>query len=308
METTFLMKQKIAAVIVSFNQKEALIELLGKLYKLKGSESMDILLVLNGCTDGTEEMLDIYKDSYASRLSVFVLQRNCGGAGGFRKGMEEALKKDYSHIWLMDDDIVPREDALDALLQQAESLERWGALGSLVARKEDPGTVTETGGEIAWWKGKLTCHNGGASLEETVKREAFSVGHCAAASLLVNRKAVEKLGFFEDIFIHFDDVEWCYRLARGGFPVFTVPSSVVWHPYKRGRTPAWIRYYDARNILLVYKRNRPGLLFIPWMRFRLMALVFLLKRDRTSARAIRLGQKDFFSHTIRYRDELLSLL
>lgn len=303
------MKQnpEICAVVVSYNQKEALKRLLTSLYSIKKKIDLDIILVLNGSTDGTLGMLKADSE-FAPLIHRIDLERNCGGAGGFRRGMQEALKKDYDYIWLMDDDILPKEDALEELLRYTYSLPTWGALGSLVARKEDPAKVTETGGELAWWKGKLTCHNSGANLKKVEKQEAFPVGHCAAASLLVNREAVDKLGFFEDIFIHFDDVEWCYRIARGGYPVYTVPSSVVWHPYKRGTTPAWIRYYDARNILLVYKRNRPLLTFIPWLRFRLMALVFRLKKDKASANAIILGQKDFFLDRIRYRDELSGLL
>lgn len=301
-------KTSLCTVIVSYNQKEALKELLNRLLEIRKVQPMKVLLVLNACTDGTEDMLHQDFAPDLGNLNIHKLERNSGGAGGFRKGMEEALKMDCSHIWLMDDDILPDVDALDQLLHTAESIPQWGALGSLVARKEAPDTVTETGGDICWWKGRLTCFNSGADLEQCREKSSFQVGHCAAASLLVNPEAVKKMGFFEDIFIHFDDVEWCYRLKRGGYPVYSVPSSVVWHPYKRGTTPPWIRYYDARNILLVYRRNRRLMLFIPWLRFRLMALVFRFRSEPASAKAIKLGQKDFFAGRIRYRDELSGLL
>ncbi|MDC7218914.1 MAG: glycosyltransferase family 2 protein [Spirochaetales bacterium] len=292
----------VSAVIVTYNNKELVLKQIDRLLKTD-RENFHIIVVDNASSDGTAEAIES-RWGENPRLSLVRQEENRGGAGGFRRGVEEALKGPFDYFWLLDDDAVPREDALDELLKAAEEIPGpWGALGSLVAQEEQPELVTETGGGILWLRGKLTAHNQN-SLIKDVSPEPFIVGHAAAASLLTRRDVVENLGFFEDIFIHFDDVEWCYRIGRAGYPVYSVPRSIVHHPFKKGAAPGWIRYYDARNILLVYRRNRPWLMAVPFLRFRLMALVFFLRGERQTAHYILRGQRDYFKGKLRLRSEL----
>ncbi|MBE7071280.1 MAG: DUF4422 domain-containing protein [Ruminococcaceae bacterium] len=37
------------------------------------------------------------------------------GAGGFQYGMKEALRRGYRYLWLMDDDVYPEPESLEAL-------------------------------------------------------------------------------------------------------------------------------------------------------------------------------------------------
>ncbi|MDC7223924.1 MAG: glycosyltransferase family 2 protein [Spirochaetales bacterium] len=293
----------VTAIIVTFNNRDLVLAQLERILK-SGGEGLHIILVDNASSDGTAEAV-MSRWSGDDRLTLICQKENRGGAGGFRRGMEEALKGSSDLFWLLDDDAIPRDDALEELLHAAKSINGpWGALGSLIAQEENPDLITETGGGLLWLKGKLTALNQNQPIQ-SMSREPFIVGHAAAASLLIRREAVERCGFFEDIFIHFDDVEWCYRIARRGFPIYSVPRSVVHHPFKKGSTPGWIRYYDARNILLVYARHRPLLLPVPLMRYLLMALVFLFRGEGKTARFILMGQCDFLRRKIRLRKELV---
>ena len=293
----------ITAVIVTFNNKDLVLQQLERLLKDE-REGFCIILVDNGSSDGTAEGVES-RWGRDERVRLIRQEKNRGGAGGFRRGVEEALKGKNDLFWLLDDDAVPREDALDELLRAAGSIEGpWGALASLIAQQDQPELVTEAGGEIRWLRGKLKANHQNEPVS-SIHPEPVKVGHGAAASLLIRREVVEKCGFFENVFIHFDDVEWCCRITRNGFPVYAVPRSVVYHPFKKGAAPGWIRYYDARNILLVYRRNKPLLLPVPLIRFRLMALVFLLRGQGDTARYIVRGQRDFFRNRIAMRDELV---
>jgi len=292
----------VTAVIVSYNHLKDLKNLLDRLLQSSEYKPLSILVVDNRSTDGSWQWLQKQAEQY-SQLNIVQCDQNRGGAGGFRRGVNEAMGSPRPLIWLLDDDALPTESALNHLLTAADSLENWGALGSTIAQMENPLYVTESGGDLYWWRGKLRTYFQNQPVE-SLNSEPRRVGHSAAASLLTRKEVVEHCGFFEDIFIHFDDVEWCYRINRAGLPVYTVPPSVVYHPFKRGNTPAWIRYYDARNILLVYKRNRPMLIAIPWLRFRLMALVFTLRGETETARMIIRGQRDFRKKRMLLRSEL----
>ena len=80
---------------------------------------------------------------------------------------------------------------------------------------------------------------------------------CAAASLLASREAVEKAGIFADIFIHWDDIDWCYRVREAGFRVMATTRSTVNHPEDTGKASEWIIYYDVRNSLWFARRHIP---------------------------------------------------
>jgi hypothetical protein len=90
------------------------------------------------------------------------------------------------------------------------------------------------------------------------------VDFCAAASLLTTRTVVEKVGLFADIFIHWDDVDWCYRVRKAGFRVVATTLSSVNHPEDTGKASEWIVYYDVRNSLWFASRHLPPLLRWLW--------------------------------------------
>ncbi|MCB9247374.1 MAG: glycosyltransferase [Ignavibacteriales bacterium] len=99
---------KIAAVVVTYNRlgllKECIDSLRGQTRKLD-----EIIVVNNDSKDGTKEWLEEQKDV------TKIHQENLGGAGGFHNGMKAAYEKGYDWIWLMDDDCLPKLNALEYL-------------------------------------------------------------------------------------------------------------------------------------------------------------------------------------------------
>ena len=74
------------------------------------------------------------------------------------------------------------------------------------------------------------------------------VDYAAACSLLVRTEAVKTLGFWEDVFIHFDDIEWGVRATRAGWHNYATTASTVTHPeFDPKKAGAWVCYFDARN-------------------------------------------------------------
>ncbi|MDM8569035.1 hypothetical protein QUF50_05935 [Thiotrichales bacterium HSG1] len=74
------------------------------------------------------------------------------------------------------------------------------------------------------------------------------VEYVAAASLLVNAKVAKQAGIWRDYFIHFDDVEWCLRMADMGYRIVVSAKSLIWHLSAIAKIPTWILYYDNRNV------------------------------------------------------------
>ncbi len=107
-----------AAVVVSYNRRDLLREVLGAL-QAQTRAPEEIIVVDNGSTDGSREMLT---EEFAG-ISVYFSVENTGGAGGFALGVDLAMAAGHSNAWLMDDDAVPHVDALERLLDAAARIE-----------------------------------------------------------------------------------------------------------------------------------------------------------------------------------------
>lgn len=123
--------KKIAAVVVTYNRKEILLKNIESLLKQTCSSKLDILIIDNASTDGTVDY--IYSYIKLNRLIYKNTGKNLGGAGGFNYGIKEAYSMGYKYIWIMDDDTIPKIDALEKLLDADAYLNHnYGYLASNV--------------------------------------------------------------------------------------------------------------------------------------------------------------------------------
>jgi len=260
-------KEKIAAVVVSFNRKELLKEcldaLLNQAYPLNS-----IILIDNASTDGTPEFLKErgYLDN--SKIDYVRLSENTGGAGGFYEGVKRGYEKGYDWLWLMDDDSEPKKDALEKLSKYFK-LEGVSALACLKVGKD--GQVLQP------HRGYFNFEN---ILKEVVKpfdekriKEPFiEIDHSSFVGILVQKKAIQKIGYpKKEFFIHYDDVEYCIRLRQVG-KILLIPDSVIVHKEAAHKNPGveksflgkkslrfpydklWLSYYGRRNLIWIGKK------------------------------------------------------
>ncbi len=110
---------KVAAVVVTFNRKDMLLETLDGL--CKQTRSVDrIFLINNASSDGTQQLLEEKGVLEWDNLEYHSLKENTGGAGGFSYGMQVAVDAGYDWVWTMDDDIEPDHKALEKLLEYTD--------------------------------------------------------------------------------------------------------------------------------------------------------------------------------------------
>ena len=101
------MKEKVA-IVVTYNRRDLLIECVNAL--LNQTEQVDIMVIDNASTDGTEGALQGYRDQ--KHVQYINTGKNLGGAGGFNFGIRKAYEQGYKYFWIMDDDTIPAENAL----------------------------------------------------------------------------------------------------------------------------------------------------------------------------------------------------
>ncbi len=274
MENNIEKKEKIAAVVVTYNRKELLKEclegLLNQEYPLEA-----IILIDNASTDGTPEFLQ--KNGYLDnpKIDYIRLSENTGGAGGFYEGVKRGCEKSYDWLWLMDDDAEPKADALEKLSRYLNYKNISALAGSVILKNN----------EISYThRGYFNCKNilnfiiKSTKLvsDKLYKNDYIEIDIASFVGILVSTIAIKKIGYpKKEFFIHYDDVEYCIRLRKIG-KILLIPNSLIIHKEefekdkiekiflgrKSLRIPYnkfWITYYRRRNLIWLgkkYSENR----------------------------------------------------
>lgn len=213
--------QKIAAVVVTYNRKDLLLENIAALLNQTVKEELDVIIIDNASTDGTKEALSNYIDN--ERIIYVNTGENLGGAGGFQRGIKCAVDNDnnYDYIWIMDDDCIPRENSLEKLLESAKDLDyNFGFLSSKVLWKNDELCKMNIQKKSVWQK------------NDDWKAKRVNVIMASFVSLLVPTNVVKEVGLpIKEFFIWTDDWEYTRRISICK-PCYLVNESVVVHKSK----------------------------------------------------------------------------
>ncbi|MFE7407803.1 glycosyltransferase [Isoptericola sp. NPDC057559] len=238
----------VVAVVVSYNRSA----LLGAALDALAAQTRPVDRVLVVDNASTDDALDVAR-SHPSAPQVVALKRNTGGAGGFAVGIATAVADlDADLVWLMDDDTVPTETALEALLG---------------ARDAYAGDVTAMASRVVWTDGSDHPMNTPrtrpgatpAELNRARAAGAVPVRSMSFVSMMVDARAVRQHGLpVSDYFIWNDDFEYSTRMLRRGTGLY-VPGSVVEHRTARlvgtDHDPGPRFYYEVRNKVWMFTRS-----------------------------------------------------
>ena len=209
----------IAAVVVTYNRLEMLKQCVNALQAQTGHVP-DILLIDNASTDGTE----LYCRTLAQKnkkIQYFNTGSNLGGAGGFSYGIKTGVLKGYDYLWLMDDDTIPEDNALDMLLQIAEKLNgKFGFLSSYAVWKDGSACKMNVPGLSSCWKEEV---------DNQFENKILRIDYASFVSMLVKSDVVRDVGLpIKEFFIWSDDIEYTTRISKK-YPCYFVYESRVLH-------------------------------------------------------------------------------
>lgn len=182
-------------------------------------------------------------------VTVVRSEVNTGPAGGWAMAFESLTCSAYDLAWVLDDDIVPDPDCLEALLGAAAD---DPASAFCFPRAVQPdGSVGEWGS----WCG-----------------------------FLVSRRIVEQVGVPRaDLFWWAEDNEYTHwRIPKAGFERRIVDGAVVQHDAIRRdrRVPMWKYYYEARNMLYLHLHLKRKVGWYPRNLAKLVGRAVLRERGR----------------------------
>lgn len=209
---------KVTAVVVTYNRFDKLRLCLSALLEQTVMPA-EILVVDNASTDGTCEWLEQEADAHKGLVRVMRLPENIGGAGGFERGVCEAVESGTDYAWIMDDDTVPSPTALAELLRAVEH--GGDKIGFAASR-------------VNWTDGSLHLMNlplfASSGIDINVLDKPTECTRATFVSLLIPSAVVRKVGLpIGEYFIWNDDIEYTGRIVRSGYHGLYVPSSIVTH-------------------------------------------------------------------------------
>jgi len=243
-------KNKIAAVVVTYNRKELL---KGCITSLRNQTRKldEIIVVNNDSTDGTKEWLDEQKD-----LTV-IHQANLGGAGGFHTGIKTAYEKGYDWIWCMEDELLALKNTLSILLDNFSQ-----GIVALAPIRKNRKTKEIYYSEIIKFD-KRKCK--GANRYQRIKPKdigsnKIKIFSATFEGLLIKAKIISQVGYpNKDFFIWYDDLEYCMKLNQHG-KIYYIPTAIIFKNNNVNNANLKNEYrkmmYGLRNLIYIEINRR----------------------------------------------------
>ena len=210
------------------------------------AEHLEVFVVDNGKTLNQEEI-------ETKQIRLFP-NKNCGGSGGFTRGIIEALrrKEEFSHVLLMDDDILLESNVLIKTIRFLQILRPEHqdlAIGGSMLRL-DQMNVQHTMGDC--WDGRriinvkrdynLIVVENLLGNELDVKVDYNAWWYACLPLCLINENELPL-----PLFVREDDVEYGLRLFDKWLHLNGIG---VWHPPFKKKDNPIMEYYNTRNQLI----------------------------------------------------------
>jgi hypothetical protein len=269
-------KVAVAVVIVNWNKKDNVLNLLSSLNK-NLDNNHEIIIVDNASTDGSVEAI---KQEFP-KIHVIVNSENIGGTGGFNTGMRYALEKGgYKYIWLLDNDAQVENNTLNELIKAMEKDETIGISGSRIVDTERKDITVEAGAFIRRDTiGVKPLFRNKKAID--IKTQIEDVDYVAICSALVRLSALKEVGLMDErFFIFWDDMDWGLQFKKNGYRVVAILNSIAYHPaFTEKRSALMDFYYGNRNSLLTYAKHfallKRAMIFYSFLRYKCKVLTFL---------------------------------
>ena len=196
------------------------------------------------------------------QIKLLFMSNNIGLAAGINAGIRWAAEQQCSHVLLLDQDSIPKENMVKHLLEVTYELELEGILvGAVGARHIDPRTGYQSSFEQQKYKF--------LAKEVQEKNSCIQVSYLQSSGSLIGIKALNILGLMDEaLFIHHIDQEWCLRASNLGFKSFGVSNALMEHIVGDKVVRIWLGYwrdihlhsplrdyFAFRNSTLLYKRK-----------------------------------------------------
>lgn len=233
---------EVSVIIPTFNRAARLRTVLDALGRqTMPSSTFEVIVVVDGSTDGTQEMLAATRTPY--RLTV-ITQENSGQNVGRNRGMEAARGR---YVVFIDDDIIASPPLLAEHLRTQR--EHGGVVGLGAIETKIPPDADWFAREFAEsWNGQY------ASLVAGERQATWKV--CYGGNMSVPRDVFVAIGGFAADMRRGHDVELGYRLAVRGLRFCFIASAIGTQDERKGASEL-VRDFEKYGVaaVAIYRRH-----------------------------------------------------
>lgn len=263
---------ELSVCTANFNTRELLRQYLKSLYENTPELDFEVIIVDNGSTDGSVEMLQ----TEFPQVRLIANPTNVGFSKAYNQAFRAATGR---YVVCLNSDIIVLPGALAAMYQFLEDHPEVGAVSCKLLNAD--GSLQYSCGRSPTVIG-LAFNSLGLSrlfpkcrffarflMTDWEHNEVRQVDQPAGACLMIRGRTLAEVGLFDErFFVYFEDVDWCYRSKMAGWPIYFIPYAQVIH--LGGQTSE--RVYDIRikiraqsELRFVEKYFSPGIA-LPLMR------------------------------------------
>jgi GT2 family glycosyltransferase len=196
-----------------------------------------VVVVIDGSDDGTREMVASFDAPYAL-LGLWQPNRGCAAArnAGLHQTRGEI-------VVLMDDDMEPSEEMLEAHLRAHEGEPSIGVLGAVPIA-----TGPSTPPIVRYVAEKFDRHLAGLAEGRRIGFRSFYTGNFS-----IRRQTLDRVGLFDETFTEYgnEDSELALRLLRAGVRMCYCAGALARQHYEKD-FPAVARDYEAKGRTAVH--------------------------------------------------------
>ncbi|MBL7959135.1 glycosyltransferase family 2 protein [bacterium] len=248
----------VSVVILNYNGKKFVRNLFDSLFKTT-YPSVEWIMVDNASMDDSVA----FTEQHYPQVMLIRSEANFGYTGGNNLGIAAAQGK---YIVLLNNDVEVAPDWLDHLVNEAEKDETVGALQPKLQSMINRGYFEyagASGGFIDQWgfaflRGRMfdTIEMDRGQYDDI--REIF---WASGAALFLRRSALEEAGTLDEtFFMHYEEIDLCWRLHLHGYTIKVIPQSTVLHYVSASLPAANFKklYWNHRNSLILLIKNLPA--------------------------------------------------
>jgi GT2 family glycosyltransferase len=219
-----------SVVILSFNSQRTINRCLDTLVSTLNSydEQSEIIVVENGSSDSSLEMLKIKVAEYPDVIKPIFFPQNTGTTLSRNAALEVSTGR---YVLVLDSDAYIEKEALDTLVEYLNANPKVG----MVAPKlfYDDGRFQKSVDVFPTLKRKAERFFALNKMQANENHEEYKstdVDYAISACWLLKRDAVDAVGGFdENIFYSPEDVDYCMQVWQAGYQIHYVPTANVIH-------------------------------------------------------------------------------
>ena len=245
-----------AACIVYYQDQDSLLNLLESLEK-QSLKPGRVFITDNNSTQS------VALKNYSFPVHITKLDENKGFAAGANVAIKNAINNNFSNFMLLSQDVILDSSSAQQMITK---LVRAKAIVFPTMYNRNTNQVFSKGGSVIKFSGSIKL-----STSKSPKNPEWADGSC----LVFTKEVFNSVeGFYENFFMYFEDVDFCYRAKSKGFSLKHVDTKVSQTP--KGPNPL----LRSRNSVIFARRTGSILLKSSVTKRNILGTILLFARLR----------------------------